>query len=108
MGIRCELAGQGDRHSFPLPVCQTSLGDAVGLTNVHVNRTLMALKTQGILTMHSGRVVVHDWDRLASIADFNTAFLLLHGPLPRITSDAGAGNVHFEDLARQARPRAAL
>src|ERR1700712_2318789 len=74
MGIRRELAGQGDRHSFALPITQTDLADATGLTSVHVNRTLKELRARGIVTAQSGKVTVHDWDQLVAVADFDDAF----------------------------------
>ena len=88
MAIRCERAGQGDRNSFPLPVTQVGLGDATGLTPVHVNRTLKELKARSIVTARSGNVTVHDWDRLVTTGGFDDAFLLLDGPSPRITETA--------------------
>jgi CRP-like cAMP-binding protein len=88
MAIRCERAGQGDGRSFALPITQADLGDATGLTSVHVNRTLRELRTQGILTAKAGKVTIHDWDQLVSIGDFDDAFMLLDGPAPRI-SEAG-------------------
>ena len=88
MSIRCELAGQGDRHSFPLPITQSDLADATGLTGVHVNRTLRELRSRSIVTARSGTVEIHDWKALASIGDFDETFMLLDGPYPRIAAAA--------------------
>ena len=88
MGIRCELAGQGDRMSYPLPITQTGLGEATGLTSVHVNRTLKELRDRSIVTAQSGKVTVHDWDQLVRVGDFDDAFMLLDGPSPRISEAA--------------------
>ena len=85
MAIRCERAGQGNRHSFALPAIQSDLGNATGLTLVHINRTLRELKMRSILTTASGKVTVYDWEKLVSTGDFNDAFMLLGGPSPRIT-----------------------
>jgi len=85
MAIRCERAGQGDRHSFALPAIQSDLGNATGLTPVHINRTLKELKMRSILTTASGKVTVRDWEKLVSTGDFDDAFMLLGGPSPRIT-----------------------
>jgi CRP-like cAMP-binding protein len=90
MAIRCEKAGQGDRHAFALPITQADLGDATGLTNVHVNRTLKELRTQTIVEVRAGTVTIHDWHRLVSVGDFDPAFMLLDGPSPRITGDIAA------------------
>ena len=88
MAIRCEEAGQGNRNSFPLPITQTDLADATGLTGVHVNRTLRELRTRSKVELRSGRVTVHDWDQLVDIGDFDPGFMLLDGPAPRITEPA--------------------
>ena len=88
MAIRCEYAGQGDRRSYPLPITQTDLGDATGLTGVHVNRTLKELRTRSIVELRAGTVTVQDWEQLVSVADFDEGFLLLDGPAPRITEAA--------------------
>ena len=88
MAIRSERAGQGNRHAFPLPITQNGLGDATGLTSVHVNRTMMELRTRSIVTARGGNVTIHDWDQLVSIGEFNPAFMLLDGPPMRISDAA--------------------
>jgi len=88
MAIRCERAGQGDRRSFVLPITQSDLADATGLTGVHVNRTLRELRSRSIVTARSKVVTIHDWDQLVSIGDFDDAFMMLDGPYPRIAAAA--------------------
>ncbi|MBC9033845.1 Crp/Fnr family transcriptional regulator [Sphingomonas sp. JC676] len=88
MAIRCERAGQGDRHAFALPATQADLGDATGLTSVHVNRTLKELRERSVATMRSRQVIVEDWDQLVSIGDFDEGFMLLDGPSPRFSEVA--------------------
>jgi CRP-like cAMP-binding protein len=88
MAVRSEQAGKGDRQSFPLPITQTDLGDATGLTNVHVNRMLRELRTRAVADMRAGTVTIQDWDQLVTIGEFDPAFMLLDGPAPRITEAA--------------------
>jgi CRP-like cAMP-binding protein len=88
MAIRYEHAGQGDRRSFPLPITQPVLGEATGLTGVHVNRILKELRVRSIVELRAGTVTIHDWEQLVSIGDFDPAFMLLDGPSPRITEAA--------------------
>ena len=47
---------------------QGLIGDHLGLTLVHVNRTLKRLREEGILTVHRGLVLIHDLDALARYA----------------------------------------
>jgi CRP-like cAMP-binding protein len=84
MAIRCEHAGFGDRESYPLPITQVDLGDATGLTSVHVNRMLRVLRMQCAMELRSGKVTIHDWSKLTQIADFDAGFILLDGLSPRI------------------------
>lgn len=73
--VRCEAAGLGSRESFELPMTQMQIGDATGLTAVHVNRTLRSLDEDGALQRDRNRFSVLHWDRLCSIAEFDAAYL---------------------------------
>jgi CRP-like cAMP-binding protein len=88
MAIRRERAKQGDRSSYPLPLTQADLGDATGLTSVHINRTLRELRERSLATFHHGMVTIQDWDGLVAVGDFDDAFMLLDGPCPRISEMA--------------------
>lgn len=92
LSLRLEDAGRGQRHEFSLPVTQLQLGDALGLTPVHVNRTLKALRDEGLLTVKGRTFVIHDWDRLAALADFDLSYLLLGyaGPADEARQSAAA------------------
>jgi len=77
MGHRMEEAGIGTRTRFGFPVTQEQLADAMGLTSVHVNRTLRALRQEGAVDFRHSVVDVLDLERLHSIAEFDPMFLLL-------------------------------
>lgn len=78
LAIRREAAGLGDRGSYELPMSQEQLGDALGLTSVHVNRTLMALEAEGLILRTKRAVTVADWHGLQRTGDFNALYLHLH------------------------------
>lgn len=84
MGVRIEAAGLGSRTSFDLPVTQTQLGEATGLTAVHVNRTLQEIRARDLLSFAQGRVEIRDWDALATVGEFDPGYLMLSGPPQRI------------------------
>lgn len=67
---------------IPFPATQVHLGDALGLTSVHVNRTLRALREHGAATLRQRRIQVHDWSRLVALAEFDARYLQL-GSDPR-------------------------
>lgn len=82
LSLRLADAGRGQRHAFSLPVTQQQLGDMLGLTPVHVNRTLKALRDQNVVTAKGRQFLVHDWESLAATADFDPSYLLLEAAEP--------------------------
>ncbi len=57
-------------ESIPLPLTQELIGDALGLTSVHVNRTLRGLREDKIVSLKGGTLHILDPDRLAEEAGF--------------------------------------
>jgi hypothetical protein len=78
---RLAVVGLTDGDSFGLPLNQTELGECLGLTAVHVNRTLQLLREQGLCDLRDHRVVIHDLAKLKALAEFDPAYLYL-GPHP--------------------------
>jgi CRP-like cAMP-binding protein len=68
-----------DEHTCEFPMTQAELGDALGLTGVHVNRVLRDLKTDGLITLHGRSLHVEDWEHLRQRAKFNPIYLHLDG-----------------------------
>jgi CRP-like cAMP-binding protein len=64
----------GDRM-FDFPVTQEQLADATGMTPVHTNRTLQALRRDGLIQLTSGSLRILDWDGLRSAGDFDELYL---------------------------------
>jgi len=56
---------EGD--AFQLPATQEALSDLLGLSGVHLSRTLQALRDDGLATLKAGRVTLLDHDRLAAL-----------------------------------------
>lgn len=60
---------------FQFPMTQSQLADATGLTPVHVNRTMMGLRRDEILTVRGQTAWIHDWKALAEAGDFEADYL---------------------------------
>lgn len=73
--VRLEAIGLGETCNYELPMTQEQIGDVVGLTSVHVNRTLMALDREGLTERTKRSVIILDWKKLARAGDFNTHYL---------------------------------
>jgi len=77
MRLRLEAVGMTEGETYALPLTQTDLAECLGLTPIHVNRTLKELREQGMVQFRSGRVTILDWDRLRDVAEFDPAYLYL-------------------------------
>jgi CRP-like cAMP-binding protein len=83
MHCRMEAIGMARDESFELPVTQEELGDAQGLTTVHVNRTLQELRADGLIRSSGRTIVISDLQALREEAEFDPAYLHLHQQLER-------------------------
>lgn len=54
-----------------LPAVQGDIADALGLSVVHIHRVLRALRDDGLATLKNGALHIHDWDRLATLGNFD-------------------------------------
>ena len=75
--LRLRAVGRTEGGSFRLPLTQAELGDTLGLSTVHVNRTLQELRAAGLVTWRDQIVTINDWDGLAAMAEFDPSFLHL-------------------------------
>lgn len=74
---RLEALGLAESWTVRLPFKQVQIGEALGLTAVHVNRTLAKFKANGLLLLSRGQLTILDWDRLRTVADFDPSYLHL-------------------------------
>ncbi|HEY8572390.1 Crp/Fnr family transcriptional regulator [Phenylobacterium sp.] len=74
---RLEIAGFGDAQRFPLPLTQEILADVLGLSIVHVNRTLQQLRRERLIELRSGVAILLQPDMLSSISDYRRPALAL-------------------------------
>lgn len=93
--VRMRAAGLIEDAKFQLPVTQEQLGDATGLTSVHVNRTLKLLAKEGLVDQGGRWVAIKDWEGIRQVGGFNPLYLHLDqvgpqfkGPLRSIFDDA--------------------
>jgi CRP-like cAMP-binding protein len=75
--VRLDALGMVDEYAFGLPLTQAELADALGITPVHINRTLQDLRGEGLIELRRGRVELRDWDGLKAIGEFDDAYLHL-------------------------------
>jgi len=75
IGLRMESSGESARDDFLLELTQAQIGDILGLTPVHVNRTMKALKEAGLIEVQGRIIRTPDWTKLCAIAEFDPEYL---------------------------------
>ena len=63
---------------FDYPLTQAYIGDAVGLSTVHINRVLRDLREAGLLSFRNGVVAFLDRQRLMELVDFDESYFDKH------------------------------
>lgn len=77
LGSRLDAVGLAEDYGYELPMTQEELGDAVGLTPVHVNRTLKALAAEGLISRDKRSIRFPNWEQMREVGDFNERYLHL-------------------------------
>nr|WP_244504508.1 Crp/Fnr family transcriptional regulator [Jannaschia faecimaris] len=75
MRARLRLVGMGRQQSFPCPLTQYHLADALGLSAVHVNRVLRQLREDTGVTFRGGVVKFGNIDRAMETANCDMGYL---------------------------------
>lgn len=75
MHSRLRRAGLAEEDGFDLPLTQTDIGEACGLSPVHVNRVVRELREAGACTVANGRVTILDRELMRRTAQYDSTFL---------------------------------
>ena len=83
--LLCELsvrldAEDGNESSFVFPLTQEQIADALGLTPVHVNRTMQHLRTEGMIATANRTMTLPDVQGLRRIGGFDPRYLHIDSP----------------------------
>ena len=77
MYCRMTIVGLVKDDSFAFPLTQHQLGDALGFTQIHVNRILRELREANLAVFNNGRVTIKHFDRLAKHSGFEPDYLFV-------------------------------
>jgi len=75
LNVRLGLVGLAQNNSYDFPLTQVELGECLGLTSVHINRTLQELRRQRLLDLENRRITIHDLNALKQVAEFDGLYL---------------------------------
>jgi CRP-like cAMP-binding protein len=74
---RFRAVGMNEGNSCTLPLTQVELAETMGLSPVHVNRTLQELRRQKLITLEGGTLTIQDLPALKEVSFFNPDYLHL-------------------------------
>ncbi|WP_159952418.1 Crp/Fnr family transcriptional regulator [Rhizobium sp. 18065] len=78
---RLSVVGRVSDNSFHLPLSQAEVADTLGLSLVHLNKTLQKLRGDDVIRWVDRILTVLDWNELKRIAEFDDSYLnLIHEP----------------------------
>jgi CRP-like cAMP-binding protein len=72
---RLKIIGRVKGADFEMPLTQEQLGQAMGITPVHVNRIIKQFRDDGVMDIHRGRVSIISEAKLLELADFDSRYL---------------------------------
>ncbi|MBV9527981.1 Crp/Fnr family transcriptional regulator [Sphingomonas sp.] len=73
--VRLQVAGCAGEDDYAFPLTQIQVADCLGLTSVHVNRTLQELRKRGLVELRNRHVRLPDLGELQRLAQFDPGYL---------------------------------
>jgi CRP-like cAMP-binding protein len=77
--LRMRAVGLANGYECDFPITQTEIADALGLSTVHVNRSVQEMRAAGLIEMRRGTLTICDWDGLKKAGEFDAAYLHIDG-----------------------------
>jgi CRP-like cAMP-binding protein len=95
--MKLKAVGLTNENSFDFPITQGEIGEATGLSTVHVNRSIMELRKDDLIVLEKGRCTILDLKRLQEAAMFDPTYL-------HLTGERRGGNGGLADDQSSAEP----
>jgi CRP-like cAMP-binding protein len=73
--VRMRAVGLTKGNSCQFPLTQSVLGDALGLSTVHINRSLMELRGLGLIVLEKHGLTIPNLEKLQDYASFDPLYL---------------------------------
>ncbi len=72
---RVRAVGLNEGDACELPMTQSELADALGITTVHANRVLQKIRGDGLIALTGSRLEILDWEQMKQAGDFDPLYL---------------------------------
>lgn len=76
--VRLQVVRRTTRFRFHFPLTQLELADVLGISVVHLNKTLQVLRKEELFTWINQMITILDWTRLQELAQFDPTYLSLN------------------------------
>jgi CRP-like cAMP-binding protein len=73
--LRAQAVGLVDDDAMAFPITQIEIGDALGLSSVHVNRSLQELRNKKLISLRDSELRILNWEGLQAAGDFSPNYL---------------------------------
>ena len=74
---RLKAVGLANGFECEFPITQNEIGDALGLSTVHVNRSLQELRANGLMELRRSILTIQDWEGFKAAGEFDPTYLHL-------------------------------
>ena len=88
---RLRLVGETVDHTYMLPITQVELGDALGLSEIYVNRMLRRLQDERLIATDHRTIRIPDLAALKAAAAFDARYLHMDGAPPAVRQALSIG-----------------
>lgn len=75
VAVRLEMIGHDVRDTFSFPIKQDQMADLMGLSAIHINRSMNELKNNGYISYERGHIKILNKERMFTLSNFNDRFL---------------------------------
>jgi len=75
--VRLAAVGRASSDAYEFPLTQRELSECLGLTVVHVNRTIQELRRRGLVELENRQLTILNRSGLEGVAEFDPAYLYL-------------------------------
>lgn len=72
---RLEAVGRAQEGCYTLPITQADMAEALGVSNVHINRSLKVLRQQGLVELRGRSLKLLNLPEVRAFAEFNPDYL---------------------------------
>ncbi len=75
LGERLAMFGASTSAGYECPLTQDELADVLGLTKIHINRTLRELRERDLLVFRNGHVEIVNRSKLVKLSGFDSQYI---------------------------------